>query len=548
MPQHDDEGQTEPQVRRAVRMPGAASQPASASLRPQPTADPDTGRTEEASSPEGSSSGSAASGSAASGSASSEGAGERGDGERGDGQSTLVAAPSPSISETPSSARSASASGARADSSEGSAPAVRGADENGGAAVGASSRAEGGTPPGASRGEAGTGGDVPPSGRPTKALLAAAGIGGALLIAVPFLVMGARDDDKTEPAAVAKDSSARTLQKDEEETRPGDYAPKPPEVENKVPKGDAPKEKKGTPSDESASDESTSDSSSDESSSDESASDDSASDSSSDESTSDESSSDSSSDESPSDESSSESSSSEDEPSSESAHSDEPVSQATVPEPHFLKPRLFLAPEPTPSEAEPSESAPSQKPSEAEPSTPPPEKKKKPEEGPEIKKKVAPPNYANAKHVLLKNVASKLCADVPAFGKGKPDGPVNQYHCDGTDKDNQIWDFEVKEKGEGPRSTDLFQIRNRKDGLCMDLPNFGGQPRGTRVSEFHCDGTTADNQLWWLEPRGDKKFRIHNYASDQQCLKMKTGKNIDPVDARLEIQPCHDGGPFEWTF
>ncbi|UNS99677.1 RICIN domain-containing protein [Streptomyces tubbatahanensis] len=522
MPQQNEDGQTEPQVRRAVTMRGAASQPASASLRPRTAADPNPGQAEEPSSAAPSSSDSASS-------------------ERGGDQPTAAAAPSSSVSEARSSERSATtssgadattSSGADAGSSEGSASSGAGADGSAGGAVGSLSRAEGGTPPGASQGNAGAGGDVPPSGRPTKALLAAAGIGGALLIAAPFLVMGARDDDKTDTAAVAKDATARTLQKDEEETRPGDYAPKPPEVENKAPKSEALKKEEGTPSDEeegTPSDEKEKGTPSDEPSPDASPS------------------GEPSSDASPSDESSSESSDAE-ESSSKSSPSDEPVAKSTVPEAHFLKPRLFLAPEPPPSEPQPQESTPPKEHPGTEPSTAPPEKQEKAKEGSGIKKKVAPPNYANAKGVLLKNVASKLCADVPAFGKGKPDGPVNQFHCNGTDKDNQIWDFEVKEKGKGPRSTDLFQIRNRKDGLCMDLPKFGGQPRGTRVSEFHCNGTTADNQLWWLEPRGDKKFRIHNYASNHQCLKMKTGKDIHPVDARLEIQPCHREGPFEWTF
>ncbi len=50
-----------------------------------------------------------------------------------------------------------------------------------------------------------------------------------------------------------------------------------------------------------------------------------------------------------------------------------------------------------------------------------------------------------------------------------------------------------------PENSDLFQIRNVKDQLCVDLPDYGPKPPRTGVFEFQCDGTTADNQLWWLD-------------------------------------------------
>jgi len=320
-------------------------------------------------------------------------------------------------------------------------------EENSDAAVGSLIATGSGSPPGASRGDTGTGGDEPPSGRPTKALLAAAGIGGALLIAVPLLIIGAHREDETKPAAVAEQKSDRVLPPDDGRSRPGVYAPKSPEAEKKKAKEESPKK-------------------------------------------------------------------------------EEKAEEETAPPP-----------------PPPSDSA-----KEADEVKKEDDDKKKPRK----KRKelavfrAASANYANKKHVLLRNLESNLCADIPNFGKGKPDGPVNQFHCRDTDKDNQIWDFEVKYKGDGPRSTDLFQIRNRKDGLCMDLPNFGGQPRGTRVSEYHCDGTKQDNQLWWLEPRGKSTFWIHNYASNHQCLAVVHGPNVKPVDARLNIQPCQNGDGFRW--
>lgn len=428
MPQQEKRGLTGPVVRRAVTMRGTAAEPDAEALRPR-TAE------EEAVAP-------------ARGPVPSEGADARGD-----GSSPVVPVPSPTAvpeasSPEAGSARStapgAASGAAGADSAAPSGEsAAKDAGDAGDLAAGAGSlgASAGGTPPGASRGDAGAGGDEPPSGRPTKALLAAAGIGGALLIAVPFLVMGTHHGDRTEPAALAEKATARTLQKDEETVQLGEYAPKSPSPEASSPKAEEPK-KEESPS---------------------------------------------------------------------------------------------VTPTPTPT---------------ATGETVKKTEKKEVKAEKAVKKKAAvaaPPNYANMKGVLLRNISSKLCADIPYYDKGKVNGPVNQFHCDGTDKDNQIWDFEVKYKGQGPRSTDLFQIRNRKDGLCVDLPNYGGQPPGSRIAEYYCNGTTADNQLWWLESRGGKSFWIHNYASNHQCLEVVSGSGIDPVNARLDIQPCHGGNDFEWT-
>lgn len=488
MPQEDKKQARAPQVRRAVTIPGTtAPQPGSDSLRPRSAGDEAARRAEE---PDSSAHGGAradeppavvaTSSRPVSSASSSEDASDMSDPD--DASRTGASAPGASrtgtsatdtsqtgttrtdTSQTGTSATGTSATGSPAAgtssadseaddaSSRASVPGAKKADENGGAAVGSLTAAVGGSPPGATRGDTGADGNEPPSGRPTKALLAAAGLGGALLIAVPFLVMGAQKHDKTEPAAASKGSSGRTLQLDEEKVRPGAYAPKSPEAgdgkkdgKQKDKKQQQKKKKKKRQKEDGGGEEKA------------------------------------------------------------------PAKSVSVEQGH--------------------------------------KKQKGEKKHPKRKKRVmlraaAAHNYANQKHVLLRNVASNLCADIPNYGKGRPDGPVNQFHCADTSRDNQIWDFEVSYKNKGPRSTDLFQIRNRKDRLCMDLPNFRGQPRGTRVSEYPCDGTTADNQLWWLERRGKKTFRIHNYASNNQCLAVV--RRNKPVDARLNIQPCGKGDGFAW--
>ncbi|MDX6356408.1 MAG: hypothetical protein QOF98_3311, partial [Streptomyces sp.] len=140
--------------------------------------------------------------------------------------------------------------------------------------------------------------------------------------------------------------------------------------------------------------------------------------------------------------------------------------------------------------------------------------------------------------VLIKNASTGLCADLPNFAKGKSDGPVNQYYCNGTNGDNQLWDLQVASGVTGPDAASVFVIRNVKDGLCMDLPNYGADSSGTAVEEFACDNTVADNQLWWLVPRSDGTYWIRDYISGM-CLDV-TGGATAGHDARLVQSKCSD--------
>src|SRR3954452_1191116 len=44
----------------------------------------------------------------------------------------------------------------------------------------------------------------------------------------------------------------------------------------------------------------------------------------------------------------------------------------------------------------------------------------------------------------IKNKKTGRCADIPGFGPGRPDTPVNQYTCDFSTSDNQRWRFVPK--------------------------------------------------------------------------------------------------------
>ncbi|MER7189116.1 RICIN domain-containing protein [Streptomyces flaveolus] len=161
---------------------------------------------------------------------------------------------------------------------------------------------------------------------------------------------------------------------------------------------------------------------------------------------------------------------------------------------------------------------------------------------PSQKPKSEPP-VVPARNVLLRNTASDMCAELPGREGGEINGPVQQAVCDDTDGDNQIWDLEVVDE-KGPAGVALFQIRNVKDQLCMDLGEYASRPVGTPVAEFHCDGTTADNQLWWIDKQPSGDYWIRNFASNNTCLDVDEANG--PLFARLWISTCTSSGDQEW--
>ena len=163
---------------------------------------------------------------------------------------------------------------------------------------------------------------------------------------------------------------------------------------------------------------------------------------------------------------------------------------------------------------------------------------------PKATRKAAPP-VVPAMNVLLYNPTTKKCADIPDYDKGKIDGPVQEYICDGTSHDNQLWNLEVRYPKLGPGGRPLFQIRNVKDQLCMDLPYYGAEPVRTPVTEFTCDGTTADNQLWWVQKRPGGAYWIRNFASDNKCLDV-AGYSTGGDGTDLTIFDCSDTDDQEW--
>ncbi|MDW6056911.1 RICIN domain-containing protein [Streptomyces sp. FXJ1.4098] len=135
----------------------------------------------------------------------------------------------------------------------------------------------------------------------------------------------------------------------------------------------------------------------------------------------------------------------------------------------------------------------------------------------------------------------------PRLGQWPVNGPVHQSDCTNSSADNQVWNLEKKYDSAGPGGAPLFLIRNNVDSHCLDLPGYGSVGNATKVQESICDGTTADNQLWWLDERAEGKFWIRNLANDNQCLDSYE-RDSDIRD--LIIWPCaqENLNNHEWIF
>ncbi|MFF8780904.1 ricin-type beta-trefoil lectin domain protein [Streptomyces sp. NPDC015140] len=148
-----------------------------------------------------------------------------------------------------------------------------------------------------------------------------------------------------------------------------------------------------------------------------------------------------------------------------------------------------------------------------------------------------------AMNVMLWNATTKMCADIPGREKGQINGIVQQANCH-EEGDNQYWNLEVKYEKGGPGGAPLFQIRNVTDKFCMDLGEYDGRPVGTGIGEFHCDGTMADNQLWYIQKQKSGDYWIRNFASNGKCLNVKGQRG--GTETPLNIADCTNTDDQEW--
>lgn len=158
---------------------------------------------------------------------------------------------------------------------------------------------------------------------------------------------------------------------------------------------------------------------------------------------------------------------------------------------------------------------------------------------PTAQKKPPPRSVTN---ILLRLKFIKACADIPGRDQAQRGGPANLGTCNPDPEDNQRMNLQLVHPSMGPGGSALYQIRMVKGGLCMDLPGVGAKPDGTAVSTYICNGSTADNQLWWLEKEDSETYWIRNFSSNNRCLDW-TGPTTssDPARLRLRIHDCRKG-------
>jgi hypothetical protein len=98
--------------------------------------------------------------------------------------------------------------------------------------------------------------------------------------------------------------------------------------------------------------------------------------------------------------------------------------------------------------------------------------------------------------IYFQNQWNDKCADLPNYGAPAVDAPVTQYTCNTTTSDNQIWYMQPTRVVNGFQ---LYRFQSYKGGQCMDLPNYGSDSAGTHVEVHACaSNPAADNQEWYL--------------------------------------------------
>ncbi|MFH9178495.1 hypothetical protein [Streptomyces albogriseolus] len=154
---------------------------------------------------------------------------EPGDGDTGrTGEAAETARASADTAETEAAPASAAASGEPAATATASASRERPETESGSAAEPAAAAAEpagvGGAHGVGGTAAAAAGADGPPSGKPKKPLLAAAGIAGVVLLAVPLLIWATDDSRRKKDDVAVAAGSDTLLEEDPLEVPKGDYA------------------------------------------------------------------------------------------------------------------------------------------------------------------------------------------------------------------------------------------------------------------------------------------------------------------------------------
>ncbi|WBB58504.1 RICIN domain-containing protein [Streptomyces sp. WMMC500] len=187
------------------------------------------------------------------------------------------------------------------------------------------------------------------------------------------------------------------------------------------------------------------------------------------------------------------------------------------------------------------------------PETAGPEKTEEPEETAEPRSKppAGPSTGADPRvpkdEIVIRNKKYGLCLDLPGTGKSTPETRTRDAGCKPSGDDNQRWVLDLVDKGAGTRGADLYVVRNAESGLCLDLPGRGPGQVGWSIQVYDCLDSAKDNQRWWLHRRPNGTYWIRNQKSGDMCLDVARKSKKDP-HAKVTLYGCSDLDDHQWNF
>ncbi|MGK3945058.1 RICIN domain-containing protein [Streptomyces sp. RP5T] len=149
--------------------------------------------------------------------------------------------------------------------------------------------------------------------------------------------------------------------------------------------------------------------------------------------------------------------------------------------------------------------------------------------------------------VRIKNKKYGLCLDLPGTGEGTITTPAQDGTCRASGGENQRWVVDLASESNGADGAALYLIRNARSGLCLDLNGYGPVAIASPVGLFNCDPSDRDNQLWQLEKRPNGTYWIRNRKSGKMCLDVAR-ENKKAAHANVTIFPCSDLDDHQWSF
>lgn len=140
----------------------------------------------------------------------------------------------------------------------------------------------------------------------------------------------------------------------------------------------------------------------------------------------------------------------------------------------------------------------------------------------------------------IKNLVTGFCVDLPGYGAAAENVLVTQYYCDGTSADNQRYETITQSDG-------TFLLRETKSHWCLDVNGSGAAASGTVVNTHTCLLGSDDNQMWKKQAQGDGFYLIN--VKSNLCLDVSNAGSGDKMpDQKLTLYPCSSTDDHIWKF